>query len=669
MTDFKRVVNVIPLTRVALGGSAIFTYVVPLKLQGQLRPGQLVIVPFGPRKLLGVISAPETARLGTEIKNLKSIIDVATTKPVLSQKALVLADWMARYYVISQGLVIKAMLPKFAKKSKAPEMVGYEKFNPDFILNEYQRQAAMQIGSALGEAQTFLLHGVTGSGKTEVYMQVMQRVLERGQQAILLVPEISLTPQAIERFSRRFGMDRIAFLHSKLKDSERLWMWEKIQANEKSVIIGPRSAVFAPVENLGLIILDEEHDSSYKQYDQNPKYHARTVAKKLSELWDAPLILGDATPAVETYYNTMVGKYRLLKLPHRIKADLGMPQIKVIDMKREAEKGNHSIFSDYLELSLLDNLKRKKQIILFLNRRGAASFVICSDCGYVLRCDKCSVSLVWHSATKRLLCHHCGHVYAHPIACAKCQGTNLKHFGIGTQLVEEELQKLLKDKWTGQAPTVARMDRDTTNDLEKGSQIYSDWAAGKIQILIGTQMISKGWDVGAVGLVGIISADTALYLPDFRTGERVFQTLIQVAGRTGRGREVGEVVLQTLNPDNYVIVAAKLHDYENFYKKEIGERERFKYPPYAKLVKLRVADADAEKAEKTAHTAKAHLEKKNSFSGEILGPAPAFIFKRRGKYQYYIILRSSAGQEFNFYDYLKDLPASVDIDVDPESLL
>ncbi|MDP3740704.1 MAG: DEAD/DEAH box helicase family protein, partial [bacterium] len=333
MSGFKRIVNIIPLTRVALSSPQIFTYLVPLQLQDQLRLGQLAHVPFGKKRtVLGLVSSVEMHRLPSEIKGLKEIKAMLESEPVLTHQGLALAKYLSEYYILPLGIMIKAMLPKFTVKAKSPDLVGYEKFNPDFVLNEHQRAASTQIINSLDKASTFLVKGVTGSGKTEVYMQVIQRLLDRGKQIIILVPEISLTVQAIERFARRFGIEKIALFHSRLKDAEKLWMWHQIRNQSKQIIIGPRSAIFSPVQNLGLIILDEEHDPSFKQYDQNPKYHARDVAEKLSELWQCPLVLGDATPSLETYLRTLTGKVKLLELPYRIKADVGMPRVQIIDL-------------------------------------------------------------------------------------------------------------------------------------------------------------------------------------------------------------------------------------------------------------------------------------------------------------------------------------------------
>lgn len=550
------------------------------------------------------------------------------------------------------------------------KFMSYERYNPDFLLTDHQQKAATAIGAALGTSQTFLLHGVTGSGKTEVYMQVIERLLSRGQQAILLVPEISLTDQAIERMARRFGREKVAVWHSRMRASERYAVWRDIRDGTRQIIIGPRSAIFAPVQNLGLIVMDEEHDPSFKQFDQQPKYHARIVAEKLSQLWRCPLVLGDATPSIETYYRAKNARYRLLILPYRIKADVGLPRVNLVDMRRELATGNPSILSEVLQLGILENLRWKKQIILFLNRRGSATFVMCRDCGNVPVCANCSASLVWHSASKKFLCHHCSRAYPLPAVCARCGSHRIKHFGVGTQRVEEELKDFLRNELKGKSsPAVVRMDRDTTLAAGSGSAIYRDWSDGKTQILIGTQMISKGWDISRVGLVGVVAADTILHLPDFRSSERTFQVLTQVAGRTGRGSDLGNVILQTYNPENIAVQAVKTHDYKTFFESEIKERQKHGYPPFKKLIKLAVRDKDPEQASRKAQSVARSILGARDFHLEMLGPAPAFIAKLRGLYQQQIVLKAQPADQEKLSRFLKGLPSFVDIDVDPESLL
>lgn len=672
MSNFKRVINIIPLTSVNLGSTQIFTYLVPLAMQDKLRPGQLVRMPFGRRSMLGLVSSVEMHRLPKETKGFKALGELITPTPVLSEKHLALANWLANRYVTPLGLAVKIMLPKFVKKIKDPQIVGYEKFNPDYVLTDYQKHAVSEITRLLGTQATILLHGITGSGKTEVYMQVIERVLEGGRQVIVLVPEISLTTQAIERFARRFGIERIALLHSRLKDSARLWMWKKIWEREKQIIIGARSAVFAPVQDLGLVVMDEEHDSSFKQYDQHPKYHAREVAKKLSEIWSCPLILGDATPSVTSYYSAKAnldGKTLFLKLPHRIMADVGLPKVRVADMRKEIAAKNFSIFSEALKAEIIIKLKQDKQIILFLNRRGAATFIMCRDCAYVQICERCQVPLVYHLTSQTLICHHCARHYVLPVMCPSCGGSRIKYFGIGTETVEEELVKFLKTEWKEKPmPVIIRMDRDSTSGFDSHQCIYDDWVSGKTRILVGTQMISKGWDVSQVGLVGIVSADTILHLPDYRSNERTFQILTQVAGRAGRGNDPGTVVLQTYNPDNFAIQAAKLHDYEAFFAREIEMRKKYAYPPFSILAKLVFSHEDREKAKLRAQRAVAELNSKNYDTLEIIGPVPSFIMKLRGRYRFQVILRAPVGAAVDFYGLLGGL-SDADVDIDPESLL
>lgn len=673
MSEFKRIVNVVPLTRIKLAGPQIFTYEVPVSYFDQIRPGLLVEVPFGGRVVRAVTSTFEMRRLPVEVRNLKSLKKILDPVPVLTQKSLALAEWLASYYFVSLGLALKLMVPKTVKNQKKPEIVGFETFNPDFVLTEHQRQAVAQIGNALNKNKTFLLKGVTGSGKTEVYMQVIERLMRSGKQVIILVPEISLTAQALERYGRRFGVDQIAVLHSRLADSERLWTWRQIRTGEKKIIIGPRSAVFAPVKDLGLIVLDEEHDQSFKQFDQVPKYHARTVAEKLSELWQCPLILGDATPAVETYYRALQEEISLLELPHRIKADQSMPKVQVIDMRPERTAGFFEIMSEYLKLAVLEALRSKKQIILFLNRRGLAPVVMCKDCGHAPLCLDCATSLVWHKAAGNgggvLLCHHCGRKYPLPDVCTSCGGARFGFWGIGTQAVEDYLKEFLKrEVGANHMPEIVRMDQDTTRRRGSQEQFYKDWAAGKIQILIGTQIITKGWDLSGVGLVGIVSGDNALHLPDFRSNERTFQVLTQVAGRTGRGQEPGLVVLQTLLPENYAIGSVKTHNYEKFFEAEIAFRKKYGYPPFKRLFKLTISAVTEKKAEAKAENVFQELFSSRTEPFEILGPTRAYIYKIRKKYRMQIFLKLDAIGP-NLKNFLINLPADVDIDVDPESLL
>lgn len=669
MAEFKKIINVIPLTSVDLISSQIFTYLLPDHYHDQTRIGQLVSISFGRRSVQGVIASHEAHRLSSEIKGLKEIDKILDMEPVLTDKALALASFTASYYVCALGLVVKSMLPRMAGGTRRIRKESNHILNPNFILNEHQNYAVTSIVSAIGKPQSFLLHGVTGSGKTEVYMQSIAKVLEKGMSAIVLVPEISLTPQAAERFGNRFGENQVAVLHSKLKTTERYLIWKKIRSSEKKIVIGPRSAVFAPVQALGIIIIDEDHDSSFKQFDQNPKYHAKTLAKKLSEIWSCPLVMGDATPQMETFHDAVTKKIIYLKLPFRIKADSTMPQVKVVDMRREQEKGNFGIFSDMLKNEILKNLQQKKQIILFLNRRGSAHLVICHHCGYVPSCTNCSANLVWHAQIGKLICHHCGKTYARLSSCPTCHKSEIRYLSFGTQGLGLELQTFLKAHFpSDRLPVVSRMDRDTTSKTGNLGKTYQAWVSGKIDILIGTKMIAKGWDVHNVGLVGILSADSMLYLPDFRSAERTFQILTQVSGRTGRGASTGAVILQTFNPENYAIAAVRTHDFQNFYNIEISHRRKHHYPPFSKLIKLIISGTNADQTYTKAKSVRKLLDEKN-LHAEIYGPLPAFIYKLRGKFQFYIILKFPDTEHPDLYATLHDLPSYVHIDVDPDSLL
>ena len=507
-------------------------------------------------------------------------------------------------------------------------------------LNPAQLEAFTEISNALeiedNSIQTHLLHGVTGSGKTEIYMRVMAQILETGKSVIVLVPEISLTPQTASRFIGRFG-ERVAVLHSRLSVGERFDQWYRIHNGDADIVIGPRSAVFAPVKNLGLLIIDEEHSDSYKS-DTSPRYHAREVAKKRAEIAKCPLILGSATPSLESYYQAKQNRYKLLSLPTRV---LGrkMPDVRIIDMRDELKNGNRSILSECLKFAIAERLLIQEQVILFLNRRGHSSYVFCRSCGYAERCENCSISLTFHFESKKLVCHHCGHRRETHPSCPECDSPAIDYFGrkgFGTETVEREIQKLFPDA------NVKRFDADSTAKKNAHEQILTAFEKQDIDILIGTQMIAKGLDFPNVTLVGVVVADTALNLPDFRASENTFSLLTQVAGRSGRADTAGEVIIQTYMPDHYCISAVKKHDYIDFYEKEVEARSPLQYPPFSHMGTLLLRGKNENEVIDAANVMSNHfdvLQTEQFPDIKILGPAPAPLSKIDGKFRWHFLLR------------------------------
>ena len=538
-------------------------------------------------------------------------------------------------------------------------------------LNPDQTTALQAIQGAIDSdrRELFLLHGVTGSGKTEVYMQAMASVLDQGKRVIVLVPEISLTPQTVSRFVGRFG-SRVAVLHSNLSDGERYDQWQQIKSGDADIVVGPRSAIFAPFPNLGLIVIDEEHETSYKQDAAHPFYHARDVAVKRSELGGCPLILGSATPSLESFYHAQQGEYTLLKLPSRV-SNIEMPPVEIVDMREELKRGNRTIFSTSLRTAIEERLTQKEQIILFLNRRGFSTHVFCRACGYVERCDHCSISLTFHFHTKRMGCRHCGYERPTPQVCPECGSVYIRYFGLGTEQVEQEVVKAFPKA------RVKRMDADSTTRKDAHQQILDVFKAGEIDILVGTQMIAKGLDFPNVTLVGVISADTALNLPDFRAGERAFNLLTQVAGRSGRSEAGGNVIVQTYMPEHYSIQAAEGHDYLRFYREEIGYREALLYPPlsHAATILLR-GEVEAEVIQTANHLLdQLEVFKVDRFpSVEIRGPVPAPLARIRNKFRWHFLLRSEDVGELRELiqcAVTETSPTNIDliVDIDPISVL
>jgi primosomal protein N' (replication factor Y) len=520
-------------------------------------------------------------------------------------------------------------------------------------------------GGDINQPRVFLLVGVTGSGKTEIYLRALAEVVSQGRRGICMVPEIALTPQTIERFASRFT-GRVAVLHSGLSLGEQFDEWHRIQGGDCDVVIGPRSALFAPQPDLALIIIDEEHEWTYKQADKTPRYHAREVAVKLSQLTGATVILGSATPDVTTFYRAQQGEYQLVELKERItpRGVSPLPEVEVVDTRNELKAGNRSLFSRSLSGAMSEVLSRGEQVILFLNRRGAANFIRCQVCGYVPGCPRCMVALTYHSATGKLVCHHCNYYCLIPQVCSQCFSPQLKYFGIGTQKVEQETSRLFPQA------KILRWDRDITVRRQAHEEILAKFKAHEADVLIGTQMIAKGLDLPQVTLAGVISADTGLNLPDFRAGERTFQLVCQVAGRAGRGFAAGRVVVQTYCPEHYAIKAAARHDYLGFYNQEIKYRHQFGYPPFSQLARLVFSHTnfnacrfEADKMHQLLNTEK---NRKGIADLRIIGPVPAYVPRIRGRYQWQIILCGVALSEF-----LAGIsfPQAWIIDVDPVSVI
>lgn len=500
-------------------------------------------------------------------------------------------------------------------------------------LNPEQQVAVNKIVENVGEpiSKTFLLEGITGSGKTEVYLQTISEVLAKGKTAIMLVPEIALTPQMVERFKGRFG-EAVAVLHSGLSQGEKYDEWRKIERNEAQVVVGARSAIFAPLLNLGVIIIDEEHEATYKQ-DESPRYHARDLALWRGNYHHCPVVLGSATPSLESRSRAQKNVYQLLTLSKRANPKASLPRVDIIDMRDEFKKQNTSSFSLVLQEKIRQRLEDDEQTVLMLNRRGYSSFVMCRDCGYVLPCPNCDISLTLHMDTKTMRCHYCGHEEGIPHRCPDCGKDKIRYYGTGTQKVEEELQALFPEA------RILRMDVDTTRRKGAHEKILTAFGEKKADILLGTQMIAKGLDFPDVTLVGVLNADTSLNLPDFRSSERTFQLLTQVSGRAGRAHKAGEVIIQTFNPEHYAIQLAKTQNYEDFYRQEMVVRHQSDYPPYYFTVKITASHPEEQVAAQKIFAVAKELKETLSDQSLLLGPTPSAILRVKNRYYYQIIIK------------------------------
>ena len=715
-----------------------FTYKVPLDMEEKVKVGQIVKVPFGVRSkpvegFILDLKAEEEMKVSFK---MKSILSVENEEPVITEDDLKLINFLREEYLCKYIDAIRLLIPvgilkgaksksrnvivfiddnleKIKNKDGYIEIIDFIKRNTGkytktelskehgfsiYKLNklmehglikseeeivfryntrEYnkdvQKNLTVEQSMAIKEIEEseenlILLKGVTGSGKTEVYMRIVEKTLEEGKSAIVLVPEIALTPQMIERFKGRFGSN-VALFHSKLSDGERFDEWYRVKEGKASLIIGARSAIFLPAKNLGLIIIDEEHENTYKS-DQNPKYQTKEVAEYIAKLKGCKVILGSATPTIESYYRAISGEMKLVELNHRVD-NKPMPKMMLVDMREELRSGNKSLFSRRLYASMKEKLEKGEQIILFLNRRGFSTFVSCRSCGYVFHCEDCDISMTYHK-NGFLVCHYCGKTKKQPNLCPKCGSKYVKFFGAGTERVEEVVRRYFKNA------RILRMDVDTTRAKDSHEKIYNAFKAREADILIGTQMVSKGLDFPNVTLVGILAADMSLNLPDYRAAERSFQIITQVAGRAGRGDKEGEVIVQTYTPEHYSLQYAKKYDYENFYEKEFTIRAMMGYPPFGRILLINGSGKNEDELRKQMiYLGEKVKEKAEEFGGlEVLGPTPCIIYRIKENYRWQIIIKGEFSSKFSksikdiLYDKANNVynDIRVSMDINPNSL-
>ena len=604
----------------------VFQYRIPPQLLGEIQVGMQVCVPFGSgnRTRTGyVVDISEKAEY--DVTKMKSIAGIVAGSVTADSRIISLAWWMKERYGSTMNQALKTVLPvkrkvKARNRQVVRSMVDVQIKEAEILLNGEQRQIAEDFCSRYdrGDRAPSLIYGITGSGKTEVYMEMISHVLKQGRQVIVLIPEISLTYQTVMRFYRRFG-SCISVMHSRLSAGERWDQYERARQGETQVMIGARSALFTDFPDLGLIIMDEEHEGAYKS-ESTPRYHAREVAEKLAGMRDAAFVMGSATPSLEAYTRAREGIYRLYTLKNRAGEGSVLAAAEVVDLRKEMEAGNKSIFSRCLQELIRDRLEKKEQVMLFMNRRGYSSFVSCRSCGEAVKCPHCDVTLTLHNKT-RLVCHYCGYTVPLPKKCPSCGSPYLAGFGTGTQKIEELTKAMFPQA------RVLRMDLDTTSKKGGHQEILSAFAKGEADILIGTQMIVKGHDFPGVTLVGILAADASLYAPDYRSGERTFQLLVQAAGRAGRGKKPGTAVIQTYTPEHYVVKASAVQDYLEFYRQEMGYRKLMKYPPAAHMLSIQIGGKEEEL---TAHMTEAVAEavgRRFGQQAELIGPVFAPVYK------------------------------------------
>ncbi len=728
------------LTSIKGIGVKTFSYLIPEDMKPVIKTGMPVLVPFGRMGLINAFVCGFTNYLPEGIK-AKSIAKILDYTPIFDLNYLKFLEWVASYYACSIQNVIECAVPmkflngvqkeqsekyisfktyenaskrqqeilKILEQTGKTRLIDFEKSakttratvnkleslgcveiteeqifrNPLSIfkqqklekfpqLMEEQEYAYEEIEKRLGSYSTILLHGVTSSGKTEVYFKTIKKVLEQGKNVLFLAPEIALASVLTQRVARRFGIDKTAIWHSSISEGEKFDVWQKIKNNQIRILAGARSAVFAPLKNIGLIIIDEEHDSSYKQTMPAPRYDAKKVAQKLAELNGCPLLLGSATPDINTYYYAK-NSGNLLTLKRRYN-DYPMAKVRVIDMREEHFRANHGVFSRALVSAIEQNLRDKKQTIILINRRGFSTYTQCLACGEVIQCPKCAIPLVFHSQTQTLKCHYCEHEQPMVTKCPKCGSEALQNSGTGVQKVEVIAKKLFPDC------NIVRLDSDIMSKKNQHIEILEDFRNGKIDILIGTQMLAKGLDNPNVTLVGVINADNGFNLPDYRSCERGFQLLTQVAGRAGRGDNPGEVYFQTYNPDFYGLETAKEQDYETFYKTEIEAREDFDYPPFSQIIRIILASKNQFRAERSAQEIAMRLNEvvdkmQLTEPVAVLGPTSCVIEKLQDYYRFQILVKNKLGEKghrfvISFLNQIK-LPEDIrlTVDVDPIDIL
>lgn len=659
------------IAEVVLNSSAIelgrvYDYKIPEEYNGTVTLGQRVTVPFGVnngKKEAFIVGLKDN----TEVKRLKFIDSLE--EDILDEKQMYIAEFIAKKYYCNLGSAMNLFCVDKMKRMPKIVEIKKEKLEEEKQPNVGQQQAIKYLKTVieLNKFEEILLHGVTGSGKTEVYLQIAKHALGLNKSVIVLVPEISLTPQTVKRFKDRLG-NNVAVLHSRLSKGEKYREWCRIKNGEANVVVGARSALFAPVSNLGMVIIDEEHDMSYKS-GQTPYYHAREVAEEICKINNAVLLLGSATPDITTYFRARSGEIKTIRLTKRANSKSVLPEVKIVNMAEELVNNNKTIVSNELYQAIKNNLANHEQTILFLNRRGYSSFINCRECGFVAKCRHCNIALTYHSSENKLVCHYCGAKYNMLPVCPICKKNKVKSFGTGTEKVEEFIGKLFPEA------SILRMDLDTTSKKGAHEEILNKFKKENVDILIGTQMIAKGHDFPNVTLVGVIAADMSLNVNDFRAAERTFNLITQVSGRAGRAEKKGKVIIQTYESDNYSIVASQNHDYEGFYNQEIIIREKLFYPPFSDIIMINVSGENEKNVINTATQVQSVFseELKCCKNITVLPATPSPINKINNKFRWRIIIKCITTDEINnrinnlikSEKFVKIKNAELTIDVNP----